>query len=191
MSNRTKPSLAVAGLGLAVLALTAGCGGSSATSAPLPGTGSTVPAAASQPTPASAATEPSAEATLGSNSPTVKPLIGPAMTAVGTVLVNSKSMTVYDFGKDRKSHSACTGTCAKRWPFVKAPAKLPKALPGVSGKLGVLVRPNGKRQLTVDGRPVYTFSGDHAPGDANGQGLRQGLWTVVSAAGKPLQRPAK
>ncbi len=193
MNNSTKPSLAVAGLSLAVLALTAGCGGSSATSAPLPGTGSTVPAAASQPTPASdpAATEPSAEATLGSNSPTVKPLISPAMTAVGTVLVNSKSMTVYDFGKDGKSHSACTGKCAKRWPFVKAPAKLPKALPGVSGKLGVLVRPNGKRQLTVDGRPVYTFSGDHAPGDANGQGLRQGLWTVVSAAGKPLQRPAK
>jgi predicted lipoprotein with Yx(FWY)xxD motif len=188
MSNSTKQSLAVAGLGIAVLALTTGCAGaSSITPAQLPGTNSTVPAGAAQPTPAAAGTK----VTLGSNSAIVKPLISPAMTAVGTVLVNSSSMTIYDFAKDTKGHSACTGKCAKRWPIVLAPAKLPKALPGVSGKLGVLVRANGKRQLTVDSRPVYTFSGDTAPGDAKGQGLRQGLWTVVSAAGKPLQRPAK
>ncbi len=118
-------------------------------------------------------------------------LISAASTSVGTVLVNAKSMTIYDFAKDTKGHSACTGKCAKSWSIVKAPAKLPSSVPGVSGKLGVLVRQDGKRQLTVDGRPVYTFTGDSVPGDAKGQGPSKGLWTVVSAAGKPLARPAK
>ena len=115
-------------------------------------------------------------------------------TALGTILVDGKGRTVYDFANDKSGASTCTGACAANWLFVPAPAPLPKSLPGVSGELGASTRPDGARQLTVAGHPVYTFVGDSAPGQTNGQGivLNGGLWTVVSPAGAPLAdaRPA-
>jgi predicted lipoprotein with Yx(FWY)xxD motif len=109
-------------------------------------------------------------------------------TALGTVLVDGKGRTVYDFANDKNSTSTCNGTCAANWLFVPAPAPLPKSLPGVTGQLGTTRRSDGARQLTVSGHPVYTFVGDSAPGQTNGQGvvLNGGLWTVVSPAGAPL-----
>ena len=113
-------------------------------------------------------------------------------TSLGTIIVNSKGRTVYVFANDTTSASTCTGVCANNWPFVPAPASLPASLPGVTGKLGATVRPGGARQLTVAGHPVYTFAGDSAPGQTNGQGvvLDGGLWTVVSPAGAPEAHPA-
>jgi predicted lipoprotein with Yx(FWY)xxD motif len=190
MTIRPKKSLLPVGLAAVVLALTAGCGGSSSagstTAGPVQLATTTQPGAADQPTPGAAATSPG----LQSAGAPRQPVISPARTALGIVLVNAKNMTIYDFGKDAKDTSACTGDCVKSWPIVKAPAKLPVSIPGISGELGVLVRADGKRQLTVDHRPVYTFTGDDAPGDAKGQGRNNGLWTVVSPAGKPLSRPA-
>ena len=108
-------------------------------------------------------------------------------TALGTILVDAQGRTVYDFANDKTSASSCTGACAANWPFVPAPA----SLPGVTGKLGTIVRVGGTRQLTVAGHPVYTFAGDSAPGQTNGQGkvLDGGLWTVVSPAGTPEANP--
>jgi predicted lipoprotein with Yx(FWY)xxD motif len=109
-------------------------------------------------------------------------------TALGTILVDGKGRTVYDFANDKNGTSTCTGACAANWLFVPAPTPLPKSLPGVTGGLGTTTRPDGARQLTVAGHPVYTFVGDSAPGQTNGQGvvLNGGLWTVVSPAGAPL-----
>jgi hypothetical protein len=61
-------------------------------------------------------------------------------------------------------------------------------VPGVTGELGATERDDGSAQLTVAHHPVYTFSGDAAPGQTNGQGvtLDGGLWTVVSPAGAPV-----
>jgi predicted lipoprotein with Yx(FWY)xxD motif len=109
-------------------------------------------------------------------------------TSLGTILVNGQGRTVYDFAADKGTTSACTGSCASVWPPVAAPNPLPKSLPGVSGAIGTTTRPDGTRQLTVAGHPVYTFSGDSAPGQTNGQGvvLNGGLWTVVSPTGAPM-----
>jgi predicted lipoprotein with Yx(FWY)xxD motif len=62
----------------------------------------------------------------------------------------------------------------------------------VSGTLGTTTRSDGSHQLSVAGHPVYTFSGDSAPGQTNGQGinLNGGLWTVVSPSGAPDANPA-
>jgi predicted lipoprotein with Yx(FWY)xxD motif len=113
-------------------------------------------------------------------------------TSLGTILVDGTGRTVYDFANDKTSASTCTGACAANWPPVPAPTSLPASLPGVTGKLGTTIRPGGARQLTVAGHPVYTFAGDSAPGQTNGQGkvLDGGLWTVVSPAGAPEANPA-
>jgi predicted lipoprotein with Yx(FWY)xxD motif len=57
---------------------------------------------------------------------------------------------------------------------------------GIPGTFGVIKRTDGKRQLTYDGAPLYTFAGDKNAGDMNGQGLfaSGGFWWVVVAAGK-------
>jgi predicted lipoprotein with Yx(FWY)xxD motif len=112
-------------------------------------------------------------------------------TSLGTILVNGKGRTVYDFANDKTSASTCTdAACAANWPFVPAPASLPASLPGVTGALGTTTRPDGARQLTVAEHPVYTFAGDSAPGQTNGQGqiLNGGLWTVVSPAGVAITK---
>ena len=53
---------------------------------------------------------------------------------------------------------------------------------GVSGSFGTVQRPGGEMQVTFDGMPLYTYSGDSSPGQANGQGI-QGIWFAVSASG--------
>jgi predicted lipoprotein with Yx(FWY)xxD motif len=113
-------------------------------------------------------------------------------TSLGTVLVDGHGRTVYVFANDKTNKSTCNGACAGDWPPVAAPSPLPASGPGVSGAIGATTRSDGKRQLTVGGHPLYTFSGDSAAGQTNGQGLtlNGGLWTVVSPAGAPEQHPA-
>jgi predicted lipoprotein with Yx(FWY)xxD motif len=106
-------------------------------------------------------------------------------TALGTILVDGQGRTVYVFANDTNTTSTCTASCATEWPPVPAPASLPQSLPGVTGALGTTTRADGNRQLTVAGHPVYTFAGDSAAGQTNGQGvnLNGGVWNVVSPAG--------
>lgn len=113
-------------------------------------------------------------------------------TSLGTILVDGQGRTVYVFANDKPNVSNCDGACAADWPPVAAPSPLPASLPGVSGALGTTDRSDGSHQLTVAGHPVYTFSGDSAAGQTNGQGLtlNGGLWTVVSPSGAPDKNPA-
>jgi hypothetical protein len=45
----------------------------------------------------------------------------------------------------------------------------------------------GSGQVTIAGHPLYTYSGDSAIGDANGEGQTSygGTWHAVTAAGTP------
>jgi predicted lipoprotein with Yx(FWY)xxD motif len=135
----------------------------------------------------------SAPEASGSSQPaTSGALLSTASTGIGTVLVDGDARTVYEFANDRGGRSTCTGSCTTDWPPVGAPAALPSSLPGVPGRLGTTTRDDGSAQLTVAGHPVYTFAGDSAPGQTNGQGitLNGGLWTAVSPAGDPVQSKA-
>ena len=103
---------------------------------------------------------------------------GPAvMTATvgtqGTLLVaGANGMTVYTYAKDiaNSGTSACTGGCIARWPALTVPAgSTPAGGSGVTGKLGTITRSDdGSTQVTYNGLPLYFYSGDTAPGDANG-----------------------
>jgi predicted lipoprotein with Yx(FWY)xxD motif len=108
-------------------------------------------------------------------------------TSLGTILVDSKGRTMYVFANDKANVSNCNGSCAAAWPPVTAPSPLPSSVSGVTGAIGSIARSDGSHQLTVAGHPVYTFSGDSAAGQTNGQGinLNGGVWNVVSPSGAP------
>jgi len=103
-------------------------------------------------------------------------------TTVGgvTVLTNARGLTLYRFVPDTPAASRCTGECAVYWPPVGGDVK---AGPGVTGKLGMIRRPDGGLQATYDGHPLYTYIGDSRPGQASGNklDLNGGLWYTVRA----------
>ena len=72
---------------------------------------------------------------------------------------------VYTLSTDRRHRSACRGACALNWPPVLTSGR-PEAGPGVDQHaLGIIVRPDGTRQVTYHGRPLYLYIGDaYIPG---------------------------
>jgi predicted lipoprotein with Yx(FWY)xxD motif len=101
-----------------------------------------------------------------------------------TVLTNAKGFTLYWFAPDTSTKSNCNGSCAQIWPPVKGPAT---AGSGVTGKLGTITRSDGSTQATYDGHPLYSYTADTAPGQANGNGINAsgGVWHEVTASGAP------
>jgi predicted lipoprotein with Yx(FWY)xxD motif len=87
---------------------------------------------------------------------------------VGEYLVASNGFTLYTFAQDVGGSSTCNGECAVKWPPLFETASLPA---GVAGNLGTVARSDGQRQVTYDGKPLYFFAGDKAPGDTNGHGV--------------------
>ncbi|MEV4432904.1 SCO0930 family lipoprotein [Streptomyces sp. NPDC049555] len=102
---------------------------------------------------------------------------------LGPVVTDSKGFTLYRFDKDtaKPPASHCDGDCAKAWPPV--PAGDASAAAGVrTGDLGAVVRADGSRQLTLAGWPVYRYAKDASPGDAKGQGVG-GTWNALAPDG--------
>lgn len=110
---------------------------------------------------------------------------GALETATGSgtsVLTSAAGFTLYWFAADTITTSKCTGSCAQIWPPVKGPAA---AGQGVTGKLGAITRPDGSRQATYDGHPLYTYTADTAAGQATGNGINAfgGVWHEMTASG--------
>jgi predicted lipoprotein with Yx(FWY)xxD motif len=169
---------AVAVIAAGVLAL-AGCGGSSGSQhASAYGTPSVTSAQA--PTSASSGVS----ATNGAGAGT----ISLATSKLGRILVDGKGQTLYLWQADTGPTSTCTGACASAWPPLLTNGK-PIAGAGLSAsKLGTTTRSDGTTEVTYNGHPLYTFAGDTAPGQTNGEGS-QGFgaeWDVLSAAGNKL-----
>jgi predicted lipoprotein with Yx(FWY)xxD motif len=156
-------------LSLTALALiVAGCGGSSMTSSTSSSQTSKAPAS-----------------TSGSSSggaPTVSTASNPEL---GTIVVNSSGLTLYDFQKDNGAKSACYGSCAKIWPPLTT-SKPPQAGEGATAsKLGTTKRTDGTTQVTYGGHPLYTYSADTSPGETNGNGITSfgGSWHALDSTG--------
>jgi hypothetical protein len=64
--------------------------------------------------------------------------------------------------------------------------------PGVTGHIAAIRRTDGSLQATYDGHPLYTYIGDNAPGQANGNNLNisGGLWLEVPIVGGYVARAA-
>jgi predicted lipoprotein with Yx(FWY)xxD motif len=100
---------------------------------------------------------------------------------LGTILVNSKGFTLYRLSKDSMNKSVCTSACAAVWPpLLMTGSGSPVAGSGVTG-LGSIPAAGGARQVTYNGMPLYTFTGDNSAGQVNGQDLTDtwGTWFVL------------
>ncbi|HZT53811.1 MAG TPA: hypothetical protein VE995_05470 [Gaiellaceae bacterium] len=111
---------------------------------------------------------------------------------LGTVLVNSRGLTLYMFVPDKRKRVTCVATCAKVWPPLKLkPGQKPTA-GGAARKslLGTVKDPSGGRVVTYNRWPLYTYIADTKPGQAKGQALNLngGLWYVLSPSGKVIKK---
>ncbi|MEU8510957.1 hypothetical protein AB0C76_05110 [Kitasatospora sp. NPDC048722] len=116
--------------------------------------------------------------------------------ALGPIVTDSTGRTLYRFDKDtaKPSASTCTDACAAKWPPLTA--QDPVKVTGVDSALvGSVTRPDGTKQVTLNGWPLYRFAGDTAAGQTSGQGVG-GTWFASTpegkkAAGMPGQAPAQ
>jgi predicted lipoprotein with Yx(FWY)xxD motif len=162
--------LAVGALvGVAVLALAA-CGSSSSS-----GSGAS---ATSEPP---AATSSSTTAAPSGASATVKTA---SNAKFGTILVDSAGRTLYTLTNGGQP-VACTGACAGVWPPLLLANGATSATPGAGVTGLATTSAAGGTQVTQNGDPLYTFSGDTNAGDANGEGITSfgGTWHVAKPAG--------
>jgi predicted lipoprotein with Yx(FWY)xxD motif len=104
-----------------------------------------------------------------------------------TVLVNRAGLTLYSLSAETKGRFICTGSCLSLWhPLLVSRGQKPSG----SRSLGTIRRPDGRIQVTYKGKPLYTFSGDHKRGQANGEGFKDvGVWHAA-VAGSSAKAPA-
>ena len=108
---------------------------------------------------------------------------------LGSILMDRSGRTQYLYTPDERNVSNCSGGCALAWPPLLTSGD-PVAGDGLnSDRLGVITRDDGPSQVTYNGWPLYYFSRDEGPGDANGQD-RGDVWYVVSPFGGPVQTNA-
>jgi predicted lipoprotein with Yx(FWY)xxD motif len=95
----------------------------------------------------------------------------------GSIIVDSNGNTLYFFSFDANGSSACTGNCLATWPvaYVANPT-LGTGL--IDSDFSFIARPDGSKQTTYKGWPLYTFSHDTAPGQTNGDGV-ENIWFVA------------
>ena len=195
------------GLSSLVLLLTA-CGGSSSSSttsttgAPSgTATQSTASSAASTSSSSAASSSPASSANAETRSPSAVPRdtnsadaqpssgqvsfppVGTTVLIVqrsnlGWVMAKADGFVVYTYAKDRKGGPpTCTGSCASVWAPVTG---VPKAGPADNfpGTFGLVTGAGGKKQITYNGYPLYTYVG--APVlSTKGNGIG-GVWHVIT-----------
>lgn len=197
MGNRLHVATATGSM-VAVLLLTAGCG-SGGSSGSLRTVDSVRPAAADKPagdgdgdgygsgsgSGSGAGADPAAAA---ASAPAISAQAGELavreVADIGSVVTDEAGATLYRFDKDtaEPSRSTCEGACATTWPPV--PAEDAKAAAGIDANLlGAVERPDGIRQLTLAGWPVYRYAKDTRAGDAKGEGVG-GTWHALAPNGK-------
>ncbi len=151
----------------------AACSSSSKSSSPTtqpaaaPTTIATAPTTASASTPSSGVTDANVTVAI-------------ATTKLGKVLVDRNGMTLYTSAGDTSpGTSSCTGQCAAVWPPLAVSGTATYGTGLTASKFTTITRSDGTTQLAYNGKPLYSFASDSAPGDTSGQGV--GGFSVATA----------
>lgn len=152
------------------------------------------PAASTAPSTAGAAPSATAPAATVVATSTPAPPAAPASVLatqnarLGTILTNAQGRTLYYFVPERGGKIVCSSSaCVGYWPPSLATAGNPTGGAGVTGQLGLIARGGGAQQITYNTWPMYTFAGDSAAGQTNGQGVVAfgGKWLVATPGLQP------
>jgi predicted lipoprotein with Yx(FWY)xxD motif len=158
-SNRTYASLLA--LAAAAILILSACGGSSDSS-----TGASAP----------------------DNSSAAQTVSVAKVDGVGNVLVDAQNMALYAADQEVSGKVVCTDACTTIWQPLTA-ARKPSGAGDLSGKLGIVKRPGGTRQVTFQGRLLYRFQEDPGPDMVTGNGFadsfagRDFTWHVATPTG--------
>lgn len=110
-----------------------------------------------------------------------RPVVKIAMNATlgQTILVNRRGLTLYHLTAERPGKFICTDrACLSLWKPLVVPRGVTPT--GPVGRLGTTKRPDGRRQVTYRGQPLYTFTDDARPGDVKGNGFEDvGTWLAI------------
>jgi len=189
-----QPSLCAAAA-LAVVAIAAaGCGSSSNNNSASNASGYTpvstsTSAAASTTQSAAASTSAGTSSTPASGTSATAVVVSTKHDKLGTILAaGGKHLTVYMFEGDKGANSSCTGACARVWPPVTTAAAASAAGAAVTADIGTITRPDGTKQVTYKGHPLYFFARDGDAGDAYGQGVVGfgSSWYVLKPSGNKV-----
>ena len=97
------------------------------------------------------------------------------------ILVTRSGLTLYTLSGERNGRWRCTDRpCLQAWP----PLLLRRGTQPTGVRfLGVLRRPDGRRQATYRGFPLYRYAFDRRKGDAFGDRVRDdaGVWHAAVA----------
>jgi predicted lipoprotein with Yx(FWY)xxD motif len=86
------------------------------------------------------------------------------------ILADSEGRTLYTAEAER-SGIRCTGACTSFWEPLSASAnEADSSATDLGLELGVVDRPDGDRQLTFNGLPLYSFT-EEGPGQLDGDGF--------------------
>lgn len=105
------------------------------------------------------------------------------------VLVTRAGFTLYSLSAETHGRFICTDkTCLSLWkPLAVARGTKPT---GVS-HLATVRRPDGRTQVTYQGKPLYSFVEDKRAGQAKGEGFKDvGTWHVASTGTTTKTAPA-
>jgi predicted lipoprotein with Yx(FWY)xxD motif len=87
------------------------------------------------------------------------------------VLADSAGKTLYSAEVEKGGKIRCVNACTSFWdPMLASSADAKKAGGALEANLGVVKRPDGERQLTFNGLPLYTFA-DESAGKLKGDGF--------------------
>jgi predicted lipoprotein with Yx(FWY)xxD motif len=106
---------------------------------------------------------------------------------VGQVLVDADGAALYAAAQEADGAVLCIDSCAVAWEPLTVSGD-PVGGEGLDGRLGVVPRPDGTRQVTLDGRLLYRFAEDRS-GTVTGNGLadtfgeKDFTWHVATPAG--------
>jgi predicted lipoprotein with Yx(FWY)xxD motif len=106
----------------------------------------------------------------------------------GEVLVTPGDLSLYLLSDERNGRVPCTSGCLSIWPplLLRSAPKSPRPGAGIAGKLGLVRRGGSLVQVTYNGSPLYTYSGDPGRAASAGEGIVSfgGTWYLVRAVAR-------
>ena len=159
---------------IVILLLVSACGSSTTTGS------SSTSTTGTQSTP-TASTQAATPTTSTTSSAVIKTATATVNGKSETILTNAQGLTLYYFTPDTATTAACATGCISTWPpLLYSGSGSPTSATTLAGTLTAVSNANGK-QVSYNNHFLYTFSGDTAPGQTNGEGIA-GKWYVATTS---------